>query len=307
MKFALSVFLLSLFITITGVANNVDPEDAIVTLQQAIEDPEIDFDHAYQDAKESGVAETVLIESRLIKYMGEGRLGALVEMIPELERNISSWEFAPGKLFATESQLMGMIHTLKAINAQYQMDADAFEHHAKEAFWNSPDMASVFSLPTIVQNHQNKLHQEQMLERITVPMTTEIINLDGERETLESLIGDNQAMLIDFWASWCGPCINLMPQLKRKARLLEPMGVKVVGLNTDQTDAIQKAMQMRDQFEMTMAWYVEPVSGPLSKMLFVDSIPRMVLLSPEGKVLFSGHPMDTELQTALDNIALPKE
>jgi thiol-disulfide isomerase/thioredoxin len=284
-------------------AQATDSGDALATLQQAIEDPSIDFEQAYEQALESGVAESVLIESKLIKYMGEGRLGDLIEMIPTLESKVQTWEYAPGKLFTHDAQLLGMIHSLKAIQAQYLMENEAFEYHAKEAFWNSPDMASVFSLATIVQNHQNKRYQEEMLTHLIVPMETEVLNLDGERETLASILGDQKAILLDFWASWCGPCIKLMPQLKHKANMLAPAGIRVVALNTDQTEALDKAKKVKEQFEMSLPWYVEPASAPLSKLLYVDSIPRMVLLSPEGNILFSGHPMDPELLDALEKLS----
>jgi hypothetical protein len=47
---------------------------------------------------------------------------------------------------------------------------------------------------------------------------------------------------------------------------------------------------------------VEPPDRPYSKVFEIQSIPRMILLSPEGKVLFNGHPEDPALWAALKKI-----
>ena len=51
-----------------------------------------------------------------------------------------------------------------------------------------------------------------------------------------------------------------------------------------------------------LPWLVEPPDRPYSKAFELDSIPRMILLSPEGKVLFNGHPEDPALWAALKKI-----
>ena len=51
-----------------------------------------------------------------------------------------------------------------------------------------------------------------------------------------------------------------------------------------------------------VTWLVEPNGKPFSELLKISSIPRMILLSPEGRVLFNGHPHDPALWTALKKI-----
>jgi hypothetical protein len=53
---------------------------------------------------------------------------------------------------------------------------------------------------------------------------------------------------------------------------------------------------------MPLPWVLEPREQPLSKLLRIDSIPRAVLVTPDGKIAFSGHPEDRELETALSKI-----
>ena len=71
-------------------------------------------------------------------------------------------------------------------------------------------------------------------------------------------------------------------------------------MNTDADDPIGKAKQTREQHNLQVVpWLIEPTERPLSQLLMINSIPRMILVGPEGKVLYNGHPMDPGLKTAL--------
>lgn len=55
--------------------------------------------------------------------------------------------------------------------------------------------------------------------------------LDGDELTLSSLRG--QVVLVDFWATWCGPCRQEMPELQRLYEKLANRGVEIVAINVD--------------------------------------------------------------------------
>ena len=138
------------------------------------------------------------------------------------------------------------------------------------------------------------------MANLRLPMDLKIASADGETRTLSEWLSGNQAMLLDFWASWCGPCIQLMPELRAKAESLPNQGIFVAAMNTDADDPIGKAKQTREQHNMQVVpWLIEPAERPLSQLLMINSIPRMILVGPEGKVLYNGHPMDPGLKTAL--------
>ena len=118
------------------------------------------------------------------------------------------------------------------------------------------------------------------------------------------MVDGQKAVLLDFWASWCGPCIALMPELKIKAKKLPAQGVTVVGMNTDQSNQMQLAKQVQEKHGMDMPWLLEPESNPFSHALMINSIPRMILVNPQGEVLFNGHPMDPQLSTVLANMGV---
>jgi thiol-disulfide isomerase/thioredoxin len=136
---------------------------------------------------------------------------------------------------------------------------------------------------------------------VSIDMKLPITNSKAEATTLGDVLGKNKAVLLDFWASWCGPCMNLMPELRKKSEMLGKHGIVVAGMNTESDEAI--ADKVRGEKGMKdVVWLVEPKARPFSGVLDINSIPRMILLSPEGKVLFNGHPEDAALWTALKKL-----
>ena len=128
--------------------------------------------------------------------------------------------------------------------------------------------------------------------------------LNGEPIVLGDLFKGQKAVLLDFWASWCGPCLQLMPELQKKANSLPQQGVYVAAVNTDNEDPLTKAREVKESRMMDMPWLVEAEGEPLSSALMIDSIPRMILIAPDGQVLYNGHPMDPGLGAALAELGV---
>ena len=63
-------------------------------------------------------------------------------------------------------------------------------------------------------------------------------NLDGRSRTLASLSG--RVPIVNFWATWCGPCIEEMPLLAAVAREYADRGVKVVAISADDETTVAR-------------------------------------------------------------------
>ena len=107
--------------------------------------------------------------------------------------------------------------------------------------------------------------------------------------------------------------MNAMPQLVKRAQDLAPQQVAVVGINTEAgqagglSEAKKKAESIKKEKMIKFAWLIEPTTRPISKLLKIDSIPRAILLTPEGKILYDGHPEDPRLSAALQKIGVTQQ
>lgn len=101
-------------------------------------------------------------------------------------------------------------------------------------------------------------------------------------------LGDfaGQVVLINFWASWCGPCRQEMPLLVELHERYEPLGFALLGINVEEDSAAA------DQFLRSV-----PVSFPIlydrenrvSKLYDVIAMPSTVLIGRDGTVRFIHH------------------
>jgi len=148
---------------------------------------------------------------------------------------------------------------------------------------------------------RDREEEKKLMANLRVPMDLEIQTSEGEKTTLGDLVKGKKGVLLDFWASRCGPCMTLMHELEKKAEKLGLRGVLEAGMNTENAG---KAEIVRNKRKIAFSWLVEPDGRPLSQMLKINSIPRMILVAPDGKVLFNGHPMDDQLVSTLADLGV---
>lgn len=118
----------------------------------------------------------------------------------------------------------------------------------------------------------------EMAPEITLP------NRDGSAESLSSLRG--KVVLIDFWASWCGPCRQENPVVVEAWKRYEPKGFTIFSVSLDQTKEKWLAAIGKDG----LAWnnHVSDLRGWQSAgaaAYGVRSIPATFLLDREGKIV----------------------
>ena len=262
-----------------------NPENSVEAMGKALE-----------EAAKAGLGEQVMLEAQLVWGLRRGDVGMLSTLLPELES--LSRRFDP-KLSAgipTVEELLGLVSYVKALMAREQGDEAAFKKHITEAFWQNPTSAQMFAQAV------ESMRREKKMDSMKLDLEVVLTSSQGEATTLKDQLGGGKALLLDFWASWCGPCMALMPELRKKGELLGKQGVVVVAMNTDSENAEAVADKVRREKDMTIPWMVEPEDRPYSTVLEIKSIPAMVLVTPDGKVQFFGHPQSPDLWKALKKI-----
>jgi thiol-disulfide isomerase/thioredoxin len=255
------------------------------------------FQQAVVAARKGGVPEPIVYEARLIRLVELNDTERLVKLLPEGEKYLGK-EVNPAqnRVLRKANEAEGILFGLRALDAAHKDDAAGFEQAIKEAFWKAPGLARV--LGGWVQDFQ----QQQRMANLVLPLDLPLKTSEGKTTTLKQLLGTHKALLLDFWASWCTPCMNAMPELKSRGQKLAPQGVVVVGINTE-NDAASAARVKADQ-KIDLPWLLEPADEPYSGLLDIDSIPRAILVSAAGKVLYNGHPAAAKLGQALAKLGV---
>lgn len=110
---------------------------------------------------------------------------------------------------------------------------------------------------------------------------------DGESVSLSNYIGKGKYILLDFWASWCVPCIREMPHLVETYNMYKDKGFEIIGVSLDES----KQDWMSAINRMNMTWvHMSDLKGWKSlagETYGISSIPFTLLIDKEGNIIGS--------------------
>lgn len=128
----------------------------------------------------------------------------------------------------------------------------------------------------------------------------ELTDLNGKTVSLLAQLNPEGYTIIDFWASWCGPCRASFPHLREMYKRYGK-DVRFVSISIDQKKEDWQRAVGEEKLPWTQWLSTPALNKALPQLYDLRGVPTFLLVDPEGKIVFSGHGSG-ELEIQLDAI-----
>ena len=128
----------------------------------------------------------------------------------------------------------------------------------------------------------------------TVPAFT-AVDLDGRPVSAESLRG--KVVIVNFWATWCGPCKASLPALNEFRKNHQGKGVEVLSVNLGEQASLVSDFVTREGYAL---WVLLDSDSSVAGAYGVSGIPTLVIIDKEGNVRQKFVGYDPALETKLE-------
>lgn len=184
-------------------------------------------------------------------------------LLLEIARNFKSTTY-PAQFFQGDAAYLFDYNELKEIC------------DPKSGYYNEPQMKTAKRLLAGLENRHPGLQYKDLT----------MADMTGKTVKLSDYVGKGNYVLVDFWASWCGPCRQEMPNVvKAYKKFKGSKNFEIVGISFDQDKAswvaaVKQLGMEWPQMSDLKGWHSEGAS-----VYGINSIPANILLDPQGKII----------------------
>lgn len=220
-----------------------------------------------------------------VKGLGLARSGRIPEALEALQAQLGVARFRSassvvefGLLLATVVQSQGDFPATREI---YERLSEAFPLNKE-----------------VRQLAERRLARLELVGKPAPPVHAK--DLEGKDVDLADYAG--KVVLVDFWATFCAPCIEELPNLLRIYAEYHPRGLEVVGISLDEDRGTVESFQQRANIPWTLV--MNDADNTLGKPYSVPTIPALFLLDRKGNVVnvdLKGADLDAAIRRLLDS------
>ncbi|TRX66154.1 TlpA disulfide reductase family protein [Carboxylicivirga sp. M1479] len=124
-------------------------------------------------------------------------------------------------------------------------------------------------------------------------------NLEGEWLSFDELKGE-QLTIIDFWASWCKPCMKAMPAIDQLHQKYKDKGLNVISINTDGPRSISKVLPISSTLKLSYP-VLSDIDNVVMQDLNITVLPTLLIIDTNGEVVYRHEGWVTGNEIELEN------
>ena len=131
------------------------------------------------------------------------------------------------------------------------------------------------------------------------PLAIKFSAVDGRAVDIEKLRG--KVILVDFWATWCGPCVREVPHVKTVYQKLHPKGFEIVGISFDEKKSALQAFVLKEKMAWPQYFDGKGWDNRMGARFGIESIPTMWLVDKKGVLrdIDAGENLESKVQKLL--------
>jgi thiol-disulfide isomerase/thioredoxin len=138
----------------------------------------------------------------------------------------------------------------------------------------------------IKQKHDEKANTR----KVVIEEGQTYINFTGktpnsEQFILSGIITAKRLILLDFWASWCAPCMKSMPEIAELYDNYKNKGLEIIGISLDVNEMFWKKAIEKNNMSWIQIISNKGNSDNIAEMYGVDKIPHTILINSEGEII----------------------
>lgn len=128
----------------------------------------------------------------------------------------------------------------------------------------------------------------------------ELKDLQGHSQKLSSLRG--QIVVLNFWATWCGPCQEELPRLSKLAQAYSGKNVHFIAVSIDKTKDRSKIQPALEKANVTLETWVGADTDTLGSFALGDIVPGTAVLDEHGEIIarIMGEAREEDVRSAVD-------